>query len=107
MEALLFEWCLEEIRRNKKGISRSCIKQQAKNLSQNKSHFKASKGWLDKFMKRFNYSDRMKEILSEFKDCKKEEFVFNFSEPKSAENAHKKKIEGFLFPETIQKITKT
>lgn len=73
MEAMLFEWCLNEINRNKKPISRSSIKQQAKVLSQNKGSFKASKGWLDKFMKRFNYSERMKNILNEAKRGKMEE----------------------------------
>lgn len=68
MEALLFEWCVDQIIRNKKPVSRSLIKQQAKNFSRNKELFKASKGWLDKFMKRFNYSEKTKEILSNFRD---------------------------------------
>lgn len=73
METLLFDWCLDEIRRNKKPVSRSLIKQQAKYLSQNKSSFKASKGWLDKFMKRFNYSEKTKEILSDIREFNKKE----------------------------------
>ena len=65
MESQLFEWCINEISLHQKPLSRNAIKQQAKLLSFNKGIFKASKGWLDKFMKRFDYSERVKQILGE------------------------------------------
>ena len=89
MEALLFEWCVQEVRKQKKSISRSCIKQKAKHLSQNKSNFKASKGWLDKFMKRFSYLERMREILNEGKLLKKETSFNSFNSNNNDENSNK------------------
>lgn len=71
MESQLFEWCINEISLHQKPLSRNAIKQQAKLLSFNKGIFKASKGWLDKFMKRFDYSERVKQLLGE----KQEEVV--------------------------------
>ena len=65
MERQLFEWCINEVSLHQKPLSRNEIKQQAKQLSFNKGIFKASKGWLDKFMKRFDYSERVKQILGE------------------------------------------
>jgi len=73
MEGLLFEWCIEEIEKLRKPLSRSMIKQQARVLSQKKGTFKASKGWLDKFMKRFNYAEKVKEILIMKKEGMEEE----------------------------------
>lgn len=70
MENSLFEWCLQEIKFQKKLLTRSSIKQKARSLSQYPGTFKASKGWLDKFMKRYNYAERAKQI---FEDIKREE----------------------------------
>lgn len=64
MEQSLFEWCINEIKTHKRLLSRSVIKQKARLLSQHKLNFKASKGWLDKFMKRFNYSEKCRQVLN-------------------------------------------
>lgn len=64
MEQELFHWCIQEVRRIKKPITRSHIKQKARSLSMNKNNFKASKGWLDKFMKRFNFIEICRKILA-------------------------------------------
>lgn len=67
MENALFDWCLAEIVTNKKNLTRSLIKQKAKLLSHHPETFKASKGWLDKFMKRFNYLEKSKQMIEEIK----------------------------------------
>lgn len=67
MENSLFEWCLKEIKDQKRLLTRSSIKQKARNLSQYPGTFKASKGWLDKFMKRYNYAEKAKQIFEEMK----------------------------------------
>lgn len=102
MEAILFEWCVDQIIKHKKPVSRSLIKQQAKNFSRNKELFKASKGWLDKFMKRFNYSEKTREILSNFKDqTKYKKPEYNNYSPKfnNGNNNNFIKIEPFFSAE--------
>ena len=57
MEDELYDWCLEESERKEgKPLSRSTLKQAARRLSRFPGTFKASKGWLDKFIKRYKIS---------------------------------------------------
>ena len=58
MEDTLFDWVID-LRRRNLGVSRAMIMRQAKVFSPNES-FKASRGWLDKFMKRKGLSLRRK-----------------------------------------------
>lgn len=65
MENQLFDWCINEIKKKKKNIPRSLIRIKAKFFSNYQKTFKASKGWLEKFLKRKNYHEKVREILQE------------------------------------------
>lgn len=57
MEDDLYDWCLAESKRKEgKPLSRSTLKQAARKFSRFPGSFKASKGWLDKFIKRYKIS---------------------------------------------------
>lgn len=57
MEDELYDWCLEESKRKEgRPLSRSTLKQAARRFSRYPGSFKASKGWLDKFIKRYKIS---------------------------------------------------
>jgi hypothetical protein len=65
LEDELFKWCLDEGRRLCRPVTRSMIKQKALLLSAHPDKFKASKGWTDKFVKKYNLRKRVvKELQS-------------------------------------------
>jgi hypothetical protein len=53
MEKKLYQWILEEEKEKGRRLSRAQIKHKARELT-NVDGFKGSKGWLDKFQKRYN-----------------------------------------------------
>ena len=54
METNLHKWCLEESLNCERPVSRHQIRQKALELSKFPDKFKASKGWTDKFVKKYN-----------------------------------------------------
>ena len=54
MEDNLVKWWINEIIQTKTEVPLKCIKQLARKTSNFKEKFSASKGWLDKFIKRYN-----------------------------------------------------
>lgn len=67
MEEKLYKWILHEEKENKQLLTRCQIKQKAKEISVVKA-FKASKGWLDKFRRRFNVKVRPAVSESQFNE---------------------------------------
>ena len=63
MEEELYDWVMEELKRTNKMIPRSVIKNKARKLTTTTQDFKASKGWLDKFFKRYNLPEKFKLLL--------------------------------------------
>lgn len=61
MEQKLHSWCLEECLSQGRPVSRSEIRKKALELSKYPEKFKASKGWTDKFVKKYNL--RKKSIM--------------------------------------------
>lgn len=54
MEESLYQWLLNQYEKNNfKGVNRKIVRDKAYELSKNKDKFKASKGWLEKFLRRF------------------------------------------------------
>lgn len=70
MESDLSIWWISEIEKKKILIPLSVIKQRARKYSNFKEQFKASKGWLDKFIKRYQIQEKICEIMKrcEIKD---------------------------------------
>lgn len=61
MEERLYKWCKTELNQ-KKALTGKEIRKMAKLFSSNQSNFKASKGWLSGFLKRFKLdNENMKE----------------------------------------------
>lgn len=58
MEEHLYKWCQSELNKNNLLTGRE-IRKMARNLSSNKETFKASKGWLVGFLKRFKLEQCM------------------------------------------------
>lgn len=54
MDDKLHEWCLEESLKLGKPVTRIQIRTKALQLTKFPGKFKASKGWTDKFVKKFN-----------------------------------------------------
>lgn len=54
LERNLYEWILQQMRETKDKVSRSQIREKALQLSAFKGRFKASKGWTDKFIRKYN-----------------------------------------------------
>lgn len=63
MELNLSKWWLDQIQKTNGTIALRLIKQRARKLSKN-SMFKASKGWLDKFMKRYDMEQKIDNLLN-------------------------------------------
>ena len=61
MEERLRKWWIEEIQRVKCELPLRMIKRKAREWSQFKN-FKASKGWLDKFIKRYEIDEAIQEL---------------------------------------------
>ena len=64
MESNLCDWWLNEVKKRKKAIPLAWVKDRARKTSNHRDQFKASKGWLDKFTKRYNMENRIQEILN-------------------------------------------
>lgn len=54
MEEKLHRWCIEESLKKGRPVSRLQIRQKALEFSKFPEKFKASKGWTDKFVKKYN-----------------------------------------------------
>ena len=70
MEYELYQWCLSQL--TDKPLTRGLIKQRARNLSRFQGSFKASKGWLDKFIKRYELGQVLRQSMDfdrKGKDC--------------------------------------
>ena len=68
MERELYNWCINQIQSKGKPLSRGLIKQRARNLSRFQGSFKASKGWLDKFIKRYELSSILRAAAEKNKE---------------------------------------
>ena len=64
MERQLAVWWLEQVKQRKAVLPLRVIKQKARQESSYRGTFKASKGWLDKFMKRYDIERQIEEILA-------------------------------------------
>ena len=53
MEIELAKWWIDEIREKGTLVPLAIIKKRARENNKEKTNFKASKGWLDKFIKRY------------------------------------------------------
>ena len=65
MEYKLKSWWIEEIKRTKCEIPFGIIKKKARLWSNYPNGFKASKGWLDKFIKRHNIEEKIQVLKDE------------------------------------------
>jgi hypothetical protein len=59
MEIELAKWWIEEIKAKGALVPLSVIKKRAREKSQQRPKFKASKGWLDKFIKRYKIDQQI------------------------------------------------
>ena len=59
MEIELSKWWIEEIRSKGALVPLGIIKKKARENSKEKHRFKASKGWLDKFIKRYEIETKI------------------------------------------------
>ena len=59
MELDLYNWCIQEGLNLGRPVTRKMIRQRALELSKFPNKFKASKGWTDKFVKKFNLRKRV------------------------------------------------
>ena len=57
MEIELAKWWINEIKEKGTLVPLGIIKKRARENSKEKERFKASKGWLDKFVKRYKIED--------------------------------------------------
>ena len=85
---------MKELKRTEKIIPKFVIKNKAKRLVKSHLKFKASKGWFDKFFKKFN-------IMGEFKNYEKESGIFEVKKEENVENLKEKTIN---FEKKIDKI---
>ena len=78
MEDKLYKWILQEQDDSDQLLTRHQIKQKAKELSTLRG-FKASKGWLDKFRRRYNVEVRPAVSESQFDDSEASQEKFEMS----------------------------
>ena len=66
LESALYDWCLQEGIRIGRPVSRAQIKAKAIEICAHPDKFRASKGWVDKFVKKFKVrktvTDRLKSM---------------------------------------------
>ncbi len=87
MESDLSVWWISEIEKKKILIPLSVIKQRARKYSNFKDQFKASKGWLDKFIKRYQIQEKISEIMKRFEVKDKSQYKLEGKDYKEKEDA--------------------
>ena len=65
IEEKLHQWYIEESLKRGRPVSRVCIREKALELTKFPNKFKASKGWTDKFVKKFNLRKKTIKELQE------------------------------------------
>ena len=86
MESDLSIWWISEIEKKKILIPLSVIKQRARKYSNFKDQFKASKGWLDKFIKRYQIQEKISEIMKRFEVKDKSQYKLEGKDDKEKED---------------------
>ncbi len=87
MESDLSIWWISEIEKKKILIPLSVIKQRARKYSNFKDQFKASKGWLDKFIKRYQIQEKISEIMKKYDIKDKSQYKIEGKDEKEKEDA--------------------
>lgn len=54
MEKKVYDWCIDRMEITQKRVSRDQIRRQALKFMSKNMPFKASKGWTDKFVRKYN-----------------------------------------------------
>ena len=66
MEKELSNWWIAQIEKLKCEVPLSVIKKKARKDSKNTELFRASKGWLDKFVKRYKIEEKINDLKKKY-----------------------------------------